>query len=55
MIKLLLIALAAFLVYRFFLAPKPQDNVKIKGRPNESKFVKGEYIDYEDVKDEQNK
>lgn len=52
MIKLALWALAAFLIYRFLIAPKPKDQVKIKGKPDDNKFVKGEYIEYEDIKDE---
>lgn len=52
MIKLALWVIAAFLVYRFFIAPKPKDQVKIKGKNEESRFVKGEYIDYEDIKDD---
>lgn len=51
MIKLLIWVIVGFLVYRFFISPVISPQKKIE---NEKKSkIKGEYVDYEEIKEEQ--
>ncbi len=50
MIKLLIWVVVGFFAYRFFIAPMISPHNKI-GNEKKSK-IKGEYLDYEEIKDE---
>lgn len=56
MIKLLLWILIAILLYKlYFSGKKEMDSINVKGKENEPTFDKGEYIDYEEIKNEKTK
>jgi len=47
MFKIVLLALAGYLVYSFFIKPKA-----LQSGPQDQQSVEDEYVDYEDVTDE---
>jgi hypothetical protein len=56
MIKLLLWILIAILLYKlYFSGKKEMDSIHVKGKEKEPTFDKGEYIDYEEIKNENKK